>query len=100
MFFFLQTIPQIVKDWDSALSQIPLSPKQKEDEGFYKIAGGVKLDKYSYLNILDSLAKTYPQYSHDDLWLKDFDFVMNLVAYNKEKGYINARFQEIKEKNN
>lgn len=100
MFFFLQTVPQITKDWDSALAQIPLSSNQKEDEGFYKLAGGNKLDKYQHLNILDSLAKTYPQYSHDDLWLKEFDFVMNLVAYNKEKAYINNRFQEIKEKKN
>ena len=98
MFFFLQSGTDLQSNWNTYLNNIPQTAQQKEDELYYKSAGASRLDKYDYFNILDSLAKTYSQYNHNDIYNMPYEMVMNLLAYNKEKGFINSNYHEIKNK--
>ena len=71
---------------------------QKEDQTLYKVAGSARLEKYKYFNLVDQLVKSYPQYSHDDIEQLPYQVVMNLIGYNKEQGYLSAKYNDIKNK--
>ena len=100
MFFFLETVGDAQKNWDKFINSIPKTVEQKSAETDFKLAGGDRLDKWKYFNLVDGLVNAYPQYSHDDIEQLTYQMVMNMLAYNKEKAYIASRDNEIKSKNN
>lgn len=57
---------------------------------YYETVAGKRFEKYQEMMIIDSLVKTYPQYSHNDIFYMEFQLVYNLLLMNKEQAYVNA----------
>jgi hypothetical protein len=94
LFFFLQTANKILTNWGNILERLPQTQEQRNNEILYKNSGGKRLDKYDSFNIIDNLVSTYPVYTHKDIINLPYNFVMQLLAYNKEKAYINSLYND------
>ena len=93
---FFSSIEDIEKQFAKALKNIPSSSTQRASEGYSKLAGAKRLDKYGDFGLIDNLVKLYGGvYSHDDIFNKDILFVHNAILYNKELAYIESRKEEI-----
>jgi len=98
LFFFLQEASTILQNWGNALERLPQTQEQKNNEILYRNSGGKRLEKYDSFNIIDNLVQTYPQYKHNDIINLPYNFVMQLVVYNREKAYINSLYNENQKK--
>ena len=56
---------------------------------------GKRLEKYGEFNTIDTLVRTYPQYTHDDIFDLPVVMVHNMILYNKDLDYIQSRKEEI-----
>jgi hypothetical protein len=80
-------------EFHEAIKAIPTTPEQKSQA----IKSGLlskRLHRFGDFNAIDTLAKTYPQYTHDDLFNAEIVFVHNLLLLNREQDYIAARMRE------
>ena len=94
MFFFLQEVVKISKDWNNYLGSIPETHTQKTKSLAWKAAGGDRLEAFAHLNTVDMLVKAYPAYKHQDIELLSWQMVNNLLAYNKLYSYIMSKDNE------
>ena len=72
--------------------------EQTKMNGFFDMAGSKRLEKWGDFVLIDQLCKSYPQYTHDDIWEMEVIFVNNLILLNREMGYVNSKTQEIQRK--
>ena len=80
------------------MESIPKTAEQIKMDGFYELAGSKRLEKWGDFMFIDQLCKTYPQYTHDDIWEMELILVNNLILLNREMGYVNSKTQEIQRK--
>jgi len=58
------------------------------------------LDKHGEMMLIDSLVKTYPSYTHDDIFNMEVSLAMSLVLINRESKYVSDSTQDIMQKVN
>ena len=98
MRFFFEELKRIEEDLSNRLAAIPMTAEQIKMNSFFEMAGSKRLEKWGDFMLIDQLCKTYPQYTHDDIWEMEVIFVNNLILLNRESGYVNSKTQEIQRK--
>ena len=96
--FFFEELKRIEDDIISRLAAIPMTAEQTKMNSFFEMAGSKRFDKWGDFVLIDQLCKSYPQYTHDDIWEMEVIFVNNLILLNRESGYVNSKTQEIQRK--
>ena len=96
--FFFEELKRIEEDLSNRLAAIPMTAEQTKMNSFFEMAGSKRLEKWGDFVLIDQLCKTYPQYTHDDIWEMEVIFVNNLILLNRESGYVNSKTQEIQRK--
>jgi hypothetical protein len=96
--FFFEELKRIEEDLSNRLAAIPMTAEQTKMNSFFEMAGSKRLEKWGDFMLIDQLCKTYPQYTHDDIWEMEVIFVNNLILLNRESGYVNSKTQEIQRK--
>lgn len=96
--FFFEELKRIEEDITSRLAAIPMTAEQTKMNSFFDMAGSKRLEKWGDFMLIDQLCKSYPQYTHDDIWEMEVIFVNNLILFNREMGYVNSKTQEIQRK--
>jgi len=67
-------------------------------DNFFEMAGSKRLEKWGDFILIDQLCKTYPQYTHDNIFDMELITVNNLIILNREMAYVNSKTQEIQRK--
>jgi len=67
-------------------------------DNFFEMAGSKRLEKWGDFILIDQLCKTYPQYTHDNIFDMELITVNNLIILNREMTYVNSKTQEIQRK--
>ncbi len=57
---------------------------------------GERLNKYGEFSYIDLLATTY-NYTHDQVFALSWSEAMTMLAYNKEKDYVQQKVNQIQE---
>jgi hypothetical protein len=96
--FFFEELKRIEDDIINRLAAVPMTAEQTKMNSFFEMAGSKRLEKWGDFMLIDQLCKTYPQYTHDDIWEMEVIFVNNLILLNRESGYVNSKTQEIQRK--
>lgn len=96
MFFFLQEVVKIQKNWVDGLNSLPETKDQQQRAAMWKAAGGDRLEVFKSFNVVDMLVKAYPVYSHDDIEQLTWQMVNTMIAYNKIYAYILSKDNENK----
>ena len=96
--FFFEELKRIEDDIINRLAAVPMTAEQTKMNSFFEMAGSKRLEKWGDFMLIDQLCKTYPQYTHDDIWEMEVIFVNNLILLNREMGYVNSKTQEIQRK--
>ena len=96
--FFFEELKRIEDDIISRLAAVPMTAEQTKMNSFFEMAGSKRLEKWGDFVLIDQLCKSYPQYTHDDIWEMEVIFVNNLILLNRESGYVNSKTQEIQRK--
>jgi hypothetical protein len=96
--FFFEELKRIEDDIISRLAAVPMTAEQTKMNSFFEMAGSKRLEKWGDFMLIDQLCKSYPQYTHDDIWEMEVIFVNNLILLNRESGYVNSKTQEIQRK--
>tara|TARA_R110000823_G_scaffold291155_1_gene409527 strand:+ start:72 stop:374 length:303 start_codon:yes stop_codon:yes gene_type:complete len=96
--FFFEELKRIEDDIISRLAAVPMTAEQTKMNSFFEMAGSKRLEKWGDFMLIDQLCKSYPQYTHDDIWEMEVIFVNNLILFNRESWYVNSKTQEIQRK--
>jgi len=80
------------------LDRIPKTAEQLKMDNFFEMAGSKRLEKWGDFILIDQLCKTYPQYTHDNIFDMELITVNNLIILNREMAYVNSKTQEIQRK--
>jgi hypothetical protein len=96
--FFFEELKRIEDDIINRLAAVPMTAEQTKMNSFFEMAGSKRLEKWGDFMLIDQLCKSYPQYTHDDIWEMEVIFVNNLILLNRESGYVNSKTQEIQRK--
>ena len=74
-------------------------PQDFEEASIYEEAGGSKLSTFSDLILLDTFAKQY-NYTHDEVFKMDWEFVYTLQFIHAQQNSIQSRANDIRQKRN
>lgn len=80
------------------MDRIPKTAEQIKMDNFFEMAGSKRLEKWGDFILIDQLCKTYPQYTHDNIFDMELITVNNLIILNREMTYVNSKTQEIQRK--
>ncbi len=80
------------------MDRIPKTAEQLKMDNFFEMAGSKRLEKWGDFILIDQLCKTYPQYTHDNIFDMELITVNNLIILNREMAYVNSKTQEIQRK--
>jgi len=89
--FFFALAAEFDKNQEQRLSQT----QSDEDRAYSKLAHVEKLDPFEAISQIDFMCKTYPAYTHDQVFELELGFVTNLIAYNLEKQAYQRRYDNI-----
>ena len=96
--FFFQEIKTKEESLSLELDRIPKTAEQLKMDNFFEMAGSKRLEKWGDFILIDQLCKTYPQYTHDNIFDMELITVNNLIILNREMAYVNSKTQEIQRK--
>ena len=96
--FFFQEIKTKEESLSIELDRIPKTAEQLKMDNFFEMAGSKRLEKWGDFILIDQLCKTYPQYTHDNIFDMELITVNNLIILNREMAYVNSKTQEIQRK--
>jgi len=63
-------------------------------DSYFNIANEGRLDKFGEFPLIDFLASTY-NYTHEQVFLLSWSEALTMIAYNREKAYVNHKAQDI-----
>lgn len=84
--FFFQEVERVEIQYLTNYERIPQTVSQSINGSLSK-KYSKGFEQFGELATIDSLAKTYPQYTHDDITLLDLGFVHSLLLLNKQQAY-------------